>query len=435
MTDNFRNGLGNWPERQDEMTVQLDQQARDIMTGNDRGGYTVPTSGLYPYQWNWDSMFAAWGFATFDRARAWAEVDTLLASQWENGMVPHIIFHREVPEYFPGPEVWGRERSPATSGISQPPVAATLIRWIYEADTAEGEAHLRAVYPKLLDWHRWFMAHRCERGMIVVTHPWESGRDNAADWDAAMANVDGSGVGEYTRRDTSHVDGSMRPTKEQYDRYLAMVYFGRNCHWDEAVIRESSPFRVADPGMSFIFLRACRDLAALGAALGEDTSEIEDWIAVLEAGAANHWNPLGGYYDSVDIRTGEFCGALSSGAFLCWYAGIGGDAMLPSLERIMQAVRYPVPSLDPADPRFDAPRYWRGPMWGMFNALTARGLAEAGHREIAKDLRARTAECIAQNGFYEYFNPVTGAPAGGGLFTWTAAIWLTWASPTAEGRA
>ncbi len=40
----------------------LDEQARDILRANDRGGYTIPTAGLYPYQWNWDSAFAAWGF-------------------------------------------------------------------------------------------------------------------------------------------------------------------------------------------------------------------------------------------------------------------------------------------------------------------------------------------------------------------------------------
>ena len=33
----------------------LSAQARDILIKNDRGGYTVPTQGLYPYQWNWDS--------------------------------------------------------------------------------------------------------------------------------------------------------------------------------------------------------------------------------------------------------------------------------------------------------------------------------------------------------------------------------------------
>lgn len=60
--------------------TSLDDQARAILRQNDRGGYTVPTHGLYPYQWNWDSAFAAWGFSTFDLPRAWDELDTLMAS-------------------------------------------------------------------------------------------------------------------------------------------------------------------------------------------------------------------------------------------------------------------------------------------------------------------------------------------------------------------
>ena len=54
----------------------------------------MPTKGLYPYQWNWDSAFAALGFAEFDLARAWAEIETLMSGQWESGMVPHILFHK-----------------------------------------------------------------------------------------------------------------------------------------------------------------------------------------------------------------------------------------------------------------------------------------------------------------------------------------------------
>ena len=42
----------------------LIQQAQEILRTNDRGGYTVPTARLYPYQWNWDSAFVALGFAT-----------------------------------------------------------------------------------------------------------------------------------------------------------------------------------------------------------------------------------------------------------------------------------------------------------------------------------------------------------------------------------
>ena len=42
------------------------EQARAILAANDRGGYTVPTDRLYPFQWNWDSAFVAMGWATFD---------------------------------------------------------------------------------------------------------------------------------------------------------------------------------------------------------------------------------------------------------------------------------------------------------------------------------------------------------------------------------
>ena len=33
--------------------------------------------------------------------------ETLFSGQWDNGMVPHILFHKVDPSYFPGPDVWG----------------------------------------------------------------------------------------------------------------------------------------------------------------------------------------------------------------------------------------------------------------------------------------------------------------------------------------
>ena len=67
------------------------EQARNILAANDRGHYTIPTSGLYPFQWNWDSAFAALGFSHVDLDRALVELETLMAHQWPDGMVPHII--------------------------------------------------------------------------------------------------------------------------------------------------------------------------------------------------------------------------------------------------------------------------------------------------------------------------------------------------------
>jgi hypothetical protein len=414
----------------------IDRRARDILRGNDRGGYTLPTDGLYPYQWNWDSAFAAWGFSGFDLPRAWTELETLFSGQWPNGMVPHILFHRPNAGYFPGPDVWGAEGiGPIlSSGISQPPVAATFVRAIYEKNPTLGELHARALFPKLLAWHRWFCDWRTEAGAVVVTHPWEAGRDNAPDWDGAMAAIDPVGIGEYQRRDTSHVDPAMRPTKYDYDRYIWLVQLGRRLRWDEAMLRKENPFRVADPAMTFILMRANRDLAALGRALGEDVAEIEGWIGELEAGAATLWNDEIGAYDSFDTRAGKFSGCVTCASFLNWYGGVDDERMLSQIERVWFAKRYAVPSLDPAHPQFNPKRYWRGPVWAVLNTLIGLGLEGCGRRDHALRLRETTRALIGEHGFAEYFDPMDGSPAGGGTFTWTAAVWLAWASPSAGGK-
>jgi glycogen debranching enzyme len=416
----------------------LDEEARRILRLNDKGGYTVPTAGLYPYQWNWDSAFAALGFATFDIGRAWRELETLFSGQWGNGMVPHILFHRVDPGYFPGPDVWGTETAIGrggcavpSSGISQPPVAASLAWRIYRANPAAGEARLKALFPKLVAYHRWIMAARAETGPVVITHPWEAGRDNAPDWDEAMAGIDPVGVAPYTRRDTGHVDAKMRPTQADYDRYIWLVQFARDRSWDEAAIATESPFRVADPTMTFTALRSCRDLAAAADALGQDRAEIDDWIAHLEAGAASLWNAETGAYDAKNLRTGNFAGSVSNASFLCWWAGLRDDRPTATLDRIFAASTHTLPSYDPQGPRFDSLRYWRGPVWGVMNYMAANGMAEAGMTQQADRVRSDTARLIAERGFAEYFDPLDGTPAGGGTFTWTAAVWLAWASPTA----
>ncbi len=163
-------------------TIDLDQQARNILEMNDRGGYTIPTKGLYPYQWNWDSAFAALGFAQFDCARAWAELETLFSAQWPDGMVPHIVFHKADPGYYPGPDVWGGIGPIPSSGITQPPIAASMARLIYEKDRELGAARIRALFPKMRRWHSWFMRWRLDQGAVCVTHPWEAGRDNTPEW-------------------------------------------------------------------------------------------------------------------------------------------------------------------------------------------------------------------------------------------------------------
>ena len=88
------------------MLASLDEQARAILAKNDRGGFTIPTARLYPFQWNWDSVFIALGLATMDDDRAWRELEMLTEGQAHDGMIPSIIFRKDDADYFPGPNVW-----------------------------------------------------------------------------------------------------------------------------------------------------------------------------------------------------------------------------------------------------------------------------------------------------------------------------------------
>jgi hypothetical protein len=417
--------------------TDLTTAARDILRGNDRGGYTVPNGRVYPFQWNWDSAFVALGFDTFDRPRAWLEVETLFRAQWPDGFLPHIVFWQDDAGYFPGPEVWGADRDPRTSGITQPPVAATVVRRLWDSAKAAGAGdayrpRVERLYDQLLAWHRWFADVRDPdgRGVVVAMHPWETGRDNSPEWDAPGEPIDVSNVGDYVRRDTGHLDAKMRPTKLEYDRYLALVQYGRAQGWDHRAIARGNPFRVADIGMSMILLRANRDLLALGADLGRDTGEIAAWIACAEAGLGWLWDAERGTWCSRDLLTGRHSGFVTSASFLSFYAGLQDPerdaAMLDHLDRIAGRVAHLMPSLDPDDPGFQMIRYWRGPVWAVVNWMIGTGLAEAGHAGPAAKVREDTLTLIARNGFYEAFSPVDGTGSGGDDFSWTAAIWLAW---------
>jgi hypothetical protein len=417
------------------------QAACDILRKNDRGGYTVPNGRVYPFQWNWDSAFVALGFNAFDRNRAWTEIETLFKAQWDNGFVPHIVFWKDDPGYFPGPNVWGTNRDPLTSGITQPPVAATSVRKLWESAKAAAESdsyrpRLEALFRKLLAWHRWFATYRDfeQRGVVVAMHPWETGRDNSPEWDVPGGPIDISNVGEYVRRDTSHLDSKMRPTKLEYDRYLALVQFGRSTGWDHARIASENPFRVADVGMSMILLRANRDLLVLADELDRraEAAEIREWIERSERGIGWLWEDALKAWCSRDTLTGRSSGFITSASFLSFYAGLEDeardDAMRGHFDRIAGLVDYMVPSLDPADPGFQMIRYWRGPVWAVVNYMIGTGLAEAGDQERADKVRNDTLALIERNGFYEAYSPVDGSGSGGDDFSWTAAIWLAWAT-------
>jgi hypothetical protein len=225
--------------------------------------------------------------------------------------------------------------------------------------------------------------YRCEScGAVIITHPWESGRDNSPEWDAPASGVDVSSVGPYTRRDLQHADAHMRPTKTDYDRYIALVEFGKKVGWDPAIIASEGPFRVADVGMTMILLRATRDLAELAAKLdrADVVPELEVQISRLEQGADYHWDDETMTYCSRDTISGRHSGFITNASFLYAYAGVGSDEqrahMASHWNRISEKAEFMLPSHDPDDSHFDHMRYWRGPVWIMMNYMLAMGFED-----------------------------------------------------------
>lgn len=406
------------------------RKAADILRLNDRGTYTVPTHGLYPFQWNWDSCLTALGQSHVEEDRAWTEIDTLFAHQWEDGMVPHIVFHRDDEGYFPGPAVWGTNRPVPTSGITQPPVAGFAVKRLFDRARERRRAtdRVRRLLPKIHAWHQWFYTCRDpgNTGLVAIVHPWESGRDNSIDWDEAFKVVPTDGLMPFTRRDTRHADSDHRPTQFQYERYIWLVQRFRELGWDNRRIHAASAFRIVDPGFNAILLRSVADVSSLARDLGEtdiaraSSAWLDKGIGMMES----LWNRDLGQYVCFDRVAGRLVDSASVAGLLAAVAPLPRARVRALSDRIRdltEQATFMVPSHDPRDPRFDAKRYWRGPAWLIVNYLISDGLLQAGEHEMAERIEADSLRLI-DSGFAEYYDPLTGDPCGGGQFTWTAAM-------------
>ncbi len=413
------------------MTQDLIEQAKAILRRNDRGGYTVPTHGLYPFQWNWDSCLSALGFSHFDEERAWTEIDTLFANQWPDGMVPHIVFHEEDDGYFPGPDVWRTGRPVPTSGITQPAVAGFAVGRLVDRarDPELATNRARALLPKIHAWHEWF--YRCRdpqgTGLVAIIHPWESGRDNSVDWDDVFERVPTEGVEPFNRRDIQHANPSHRPTQAQYERYIWLVQRFRDLGWDNGKLHDASPFQVVDPGFNAILIRACSDLANLADQfdLPEIAAQSQGFADRGVAAMETLWSEDLGQYLCQDRTTGSLIQSPSIAGLLASFAAIPtprAAAIAKRLAVLGEQVSYLVPSHAPKTAAFDSLRYWRGPVWLIVNYMIADGLLRSGETAITQRIVADSLRLIERSGFAEYYDPHTAEPCGGSQFTWTAAI-------------
>jgi glycogen debranching enzyme len=405
--------------------MTLADAAEAVLKGNWTGGSTVPSRRQYPHQWGWDAAYIAIGWRWIDPARAATELESLLAGQWQDGRVPHIMFHPDVPEeaYFPGPAFWGGP----TSGLTQPPLHARAALEV-ASRIEDGDAFLRRVFPRLAAQHD-YLAQRRDAGgggLAAIVHPWESGLDNSPAWDAPLAAValPPEGVEPYERRDRRHVDPSERPSDVAYDRFVHLASAYRDGGYADD---GSSAFLVEDPLFNAIWLWSTHALADVAGRIGADPAPFRDAAARMHAALLDRlWD--GERFLPRDLRAGRLLERrtiLSLGPLL--------DPDLPPdvLRRVVADLESPhfcseanigIASYDLLAPDFDRRRYWRGPVWASLNWLLARGLRTHCLTQQAAALEHTTLSLVEGAGMREYFDPLTGEGLGSDDFSWTAAV-------------
>ena len=427
----------------------MEEQAKKIIRTNWREGFSIPTSKLYPFQWLWDSGFVALGNGIHNLSHAIYEIEKMFSGQWENGMVPHILFHSEKEKtYFPNYDFWnsnvnpGAPEFPKSSGITQPPVFGFVLGELLtlHQDNEELLAFAKSIFPKIKTYHKFLYSYRDHKqeGLFHIFHPWESGRDNSPIWDEPLdrIKIDKDILPVYTRRDTQLMDAAERPTTDQYDRYVYLLELGKRYQYDGPEIARQSPFLIQDCMMNAILIKSNEALIQIGKRLDLETTELEEWQKLSKSNFnKKFWNQKLQTFVSYDCQANRQLEYKEIGGLTTMFAECATQSQASSmalyLKNISDRGYYLCPSFDVDSEHFDSKRYWRGPVWPQMNWMIARGLMAYGYRELAEQVRSDLIELVDKLGFYEYFesNKKTVEQItkgyGGNNFSWTASTILS----------
>lgn len=419
--------------------------ATHVLDANWTGAATVPSPGLYPHQWSWDSAFVTIGLARHRPDRAERELLSLFRGQWANGLLPHIVFNNSVVRhaYFPGPELWrsckhqDAPRCVETSALIHPPLHALAALRLYASAAAgsagaeRARAFLGRVYPALLAQHRYLACARDigGAGLAAICHPWESGLDNSPAWDRALAGLQPPPA-EYARRSMSG-DGAPPPAGADHERYVWLVTTYRDAGYRDEHLRDVHPFAVEDPLVNATYLASTHALAEIATIIGADpVPHRERAQRIHEALIARLWDSETACFRARDLRAGCLIPVATAAAFAPLLdpdlpdAAIRGLVDLLLSARFAGAAGYPMPTCDIQSAAFDRGAFWRGPTWVSTNWLLWYGALCHGLTVVADLLYGSTLRLVRQSGFREYFDPFDGTGRGSHDYSWSAALVL-----------
>ncbi len=428
--------------------VKLIDAAKKVLNENSIDDLIIPARGLYPHRVLWDSCFAAIGVSNYDLGKARLQIDSYLEAQWSNGMIPHIIFNSR-PEYWWDRHIWRSKisslskRSIATSGITQPPMFAEAVMQIgSRMQTDERDQWFNQILDKLVAYHQWLYRERNPKGtgLITLIHPWETGLDNTPPWLVSLKHhhapwwinmltwLQIDKLADHFRFDAKYVDPSERSTTYEALRLYDALRQIRRKKYALSKILNNSTFAIEDIAFNSIFIRANTLLKKIALSIHRNLPE--DLLKNMSASEANFqqlWVKEDRTFYSRNQKYGHHLKEDSIGSLLPLYSGVISETQAKLLyQKIVSKkdfnTRFPLPSVPISSPWFKPRRYWQGPSWVNINWLIIDGLKRYGFTEKAIELTKKSILMVENKGFYEYFNPLDGTPAGVNDFSWTAAL-------------
>jgi len=408
------------------------EEAKKILLGNRKNGYTLPTNNkLYPAQWNWDSAFIALGYSHFNLDFSITEIETLLDGQWDDGMVPHILFHEKDTSYFPNHTTWKCGKNIPSSGITQPPVLAIILKKIIENNQLNDDQNLRIlkILIKIKKYHEWFIKFRDpnKTGLVSILHPWESGYDNSPIWDEPMNNILVDKELNYQRRDLEVSNSDERPLKIDYDRYVTIKDQFRDVNYDPNKLYELSIFNVVDVGFNSLFLKANKDLVKLLKKFKLNYDELDLFISKSESEIIKLYDYDRDEFVSKDLNTNKHISIPSITNYFALIADLKNDKLnkkiINNLKNHNLNEKYIFSTIKPDHQTFEEKRYWRGPIWINCNWIIYQGIKNK-DKDYSITIKNETISLIDNKGFHEYYSCNDGSVMGANNFSWSAALYL-----------
>jgi hypothetical protein len=352
--------------------------------------YTRPDPTRYPWQWYWDSCFAAIAWRGFDRSRSRRELESLLAAQREDGFIGHTIF-------------WDRPVS-----LGRLPFYNVASRRAFQTET---------IQPPLLAW-AWRLA---------VDDPAADPRIGAqVEWLARNRDLEGDGLLWIVQPDESGLDASPK-FDEVWGRrangrigFPCLVRRNRRLGFDAARIGDAG-----GPLLCEVLVNTFWSLSLQALGRPSATPAIVDRL----------WDEGRGLFVD-EARPGGLRPGTVTWASLAPLAlpdlpeEIGRrlvEEHLLSPREFATAVAPPSvavsePSYEPGGGRGPIRRYWRGPTWVNSAWMVWLGLRRLGYDEEAARLTAGLFGAVEREGLREYFDPRDGSGLGAEHFAWSALV-------------